>query len=64
MELALAALVILVPILVLFARIVLVPNGITFEDLLRRTDLDWPRGIQEEEPIAWKFDRRRPHSRA
>jgi hypothetical protein len=57
MDLALAAIAILVPILVLFARIVFVPNGITFDDLLRRTDLEWPHGVQEEEPTHWRFDR-------
>jgi hypothetical protein len=62
MDLTLAAFVILAPILVLLARVVLVPNGITFEDLLRRTDLDWPHGVQEEEPAHWRFDRPSAHS--
>ena len=38
-------------------RILFRPNGITFEDLLRRTDLDWPRGVQEEEPVRWHTER-------
>ena len=61
---------VLVPLLVfavvlLVGRLVFPPNGIGFEDLLRRTDLDWPHGVQEEEPAPWHLDRmkRRPHGR-
>jgi hypothetical protein len=43
--------------------ILFVPNGIGFEDLLGRTDLAWPRGVQEEEPVPWHLDRLRPHAR-
>ena len=55
MELVIVALV-LTPLLVLVAR-AFIPNGIGFEDLLRRTDLDWPSGVQEEEPAPWHIDR-------
>jgi hypothetical protein len=44
--------------------IAFIPNGITFDDLLRRTDLEWPRGVQEEEPVRWHVDRLRPRSQA
>jgi len=37
-------------------------HGIGFEDLLRRSDLDWPRGVQEEEPVRWHVERLRRHS--
>ena len=50
-------------ILLLF-RIAVVPTGIGFEDLLRRTDLDWPRGVQEEEPVPWHLERLDPRSRS
>jgi len=60
MELLIAALV-LIPIVVLVGR-TLVPNGIGFEDLLRRTELEWPRGVQEEEPVRWHTERLHPRS--
>lgn len=59
MELVIAALI-LTPVLVFLGRIVFIPNGIGFEDLLRRTDLDWPRGVQEEEPVRWHVERLHP----
>jgi hypothetical protein len=55
------ALLILSPMVVLVAR-GFIPNGISFEDLLRRTDLDWPRGVQEEEPVRWHVERLQPRS--
>ena len=61
MELVIVALV-LSPFLILVAR-AFIPNGIGVEDLLRRTDLDWPRGVQEEEPARWHVDRLRRHPR-
>jgi len=64
MDLTLVALLVVSPLLLVLARIVFVPNGIGFEDLLRRTDLDWPRGVQEEEPVSWHVDRMHRHSRA
>jgi hypothetical protein len=64
MELVLLAILILAPVAIVLGRIVFVPNGISFEDLLRRTDRDWPRGVQEEEPARWHVDRLQPRSRA
>ena len=63
MELVIVAFV-LTPLVVFLGRIAFVPNGINFEDLLRRTDLDWPRGVQEEEPVRWHVERLHPRSRA
>lgn len=35
-------------------RIAIVPDGVGFGDLFgTRADLDWPRGVQEEEPVRW-----------
>ena len=63
MDVLLIALVIAVA-LVGLARFVFTPTGVGFEDLLRRTDLDWPRGVQEEEPVHWHVERLQPRSRA
>ena len=42
------------------------PGGVTIDDLLMRPDLAWPRGVQEEEPVPWRFERLTPpgHRRA
>ena len=63
MELVLVGLLVLFPMVVFLGRIAFIPNGITFDDLLRRTDLDWPRGVQEEEPVRWHVERLQPRSR-
>ena len=63
MELVIVAFV-LTALLVFLGRIAFIPHGISFEDLLRRTDLDWPRGVQEEEPVRWHVERLHPRSRA
>ena len=63
MELAIVALLVVTPLVVFLGRIAFLPNGITFDDLLRRTDLDWPRGVQEEEPTPWHVERLPPRSR-
>jgi hypothetical protein len=56
---------VLVTLLIAFlARVAFIPNGVSFDDLLRRTDLDWPRGVQEEEPVRWHVERLHPRSRA
>ena len=48
------------------ARLFLRTGGVTIEDLLTRPDLAWPRGVQEEEPVPWRFERLTPpgHRRA
>ena len=51
-----------VPALLLFSVLVVVGRAlfvprITADDLLQRTDLAWPRGVQEEEPAPWHLDR-------
>jgi hypothetical protein len=64
MEFVIVALVLLSPVLVFLGRIVFIPNGIGIDDLLRRTDLEWPRGVQEEEPVRWHVERLQPRSRS
>ena len=45
------------------ARALLNPDGVTMNDLLTRPDLAWPRGVQEEEPVHWRFERLTPPGR-
>ncbi len=45
------------------ARALLIPNDVTVDDLLTRTDLAWPRGVQEEEPVRWRIERLTPPGR-
>jgi hypothetical protein len=61
MELVLALLAI--SALVVIGRAVF-GSGVTVDDLLRRTDLAWPRGVQEEEPAPWRLDRLAASGRA
>ena len=63
MDVLLIALLVSVPLLVILGRIAFIPNGVSFEDLLSRTDLAWPRGVQEEEPVRWHVERLRPRAR-
>jgi hypothetical protein len=63
MDVLLIALVVLT-MLALLGRILFARNGIGFEDLLRRSDLDWPRGVQEEDSVPWHVDRLRARTRS
>ena len=41
--------------ILIVVRIVIVPDGVGFEDLFGiREDRGWPRGLQEEEPARWR----------
>lgn len=41
------------------------PNGIDLDDVLQlRGDRDWPRGVQEEEPVRWQVERLHPRFEA
>jgi hypothetical protein len=62
MDPVLVLLVVVSPILFTIARTAFGP-GVTVDDILQRTDLAWPRGVQEEEPVAWRFDRPAPARR-
>ena len=62
MDPVLVLLVLLSPILFTIARALFAP-GVTVDDILQRTDLAWPRGVQEEEPVAWRLDRLAPAGR-
>ena len=63
MDVLLIALPVSVLLLLILGRIAFIPNGVSFEDLLARTDLAWPRGVQEEEPVRWHVERLRPHAK-
>ena len=56
--LPLISLLVLTPVIVIAGRAVFVPS-ISADDLLQRTDLRWPRGVQEEEPVPWHPERLR-----
>jgi hypothetical protein len=56
--LTLISLVVLAPVIVVVMRALLVPS-ISADDLLQRTDLRWPHGVQEEEPARWHPERLR-----
>jgi hypothetical protein len=58
-------------ILLVYALIILAvlkiiaPDGIDYEDVLQlHTDREWPRGVQEEEPVRWRLDRLSPRREA
>ena len=52
--------------LLALGRLLFHPGGMTIDDLLTRPDLAWPRGVQEDEPAPWHFERLTPpgHRRA
>ena len=59
-------LLIAIPILVgalVVARALLNPDGLSIDDMLTRSDLAWPRGVQEEEPVRWRIERLTPPGR-
>jgi hypothetical protein len=52
-----AALIVVAPIALLILRINVIPDGASLEDLIApRVDLEWPHGVQEEEPIPWRIE--------
>jgi hypothetical protein len=56
-----AVLVVLTPLALLIVRIFVLPDGTSLDDLIApRIDLDWPRDVQEEEPVPWRVERLTP----
>ncbi len=52
-----AAAFVLTPVIALLLRIFVVPGGTSFDDLIAlRFDLEWPQGVQEEDPIPWRTE--------
>ena len=51
-------------IILAFLRIA-APDGIDLENMLQLpTDHEWPRGVQEEEPVPWQVGRLSPRAEA
>jgi len=56
-----ALLFVFTPLALLLLRIFVIPDGASLEDLIvPRMDFEWPRGIQEEEPVRWQVERLTP----
>ena len=56
-----ALLFVFTPLALLLLRIFVIPDGASLEDLIvPRMDFDWPRGVQEEEPVRWQVERLTP----
>lgn len=56
--LANAAMLFAFPLLMLGLMILIAPSGVDLDDLFGlHTDLPWPRGVQEEDPVPWRLDR-------
>lgn len=52
------ALVVLFPLFMLVLLRIIAPDGVDTDSLLRLpSDLEWPRGVQEEEPVRWHVER-------
>ena len=59
-----ALLFVFMPLALLLLRIIVIPDGASLEDLVvPRMDFDWPRGVQEEEPVRWQVERLTPRDR-
>ena len=56
-----ALLFVFTPLALLLLRIFVIPDGASLEDLIvPRMDFEWPRGVQEEEPVRWQVERLTP----
>jgi hypothetical protein len=52
-----AAILVTFPLLMLVLLMVIAPNGVDLDELVKRpTEGGWPRGVQEEEPVRWRLD--------
>ena len=59
-----AVLVAVSPLALLIIRIFVIPDGVSLEDLIApSSDLEWPHGVQEEEPIPWHPELLTPRDR-
>jgi hypothetical protein len=53
-----AVLFVLAPLTLLLIRIFVVPDGTSLDHLIPPPrELEWPRGVQEEEPVRWRIER-------
>ena len=52
------------PLVLLLVRTFVIPDGASLEDLIApSSDLEWPQGVQEEEPIPWHPELLTPRDR-
>jgi hypothetical protein len=59
-----AALIVVTPLALLILRIFVIPDGASLEDLIAPPlDMEWPYGVQEEEPIPWRTELLTPRDR-
>jgi len=59
-----ALLFVVTPLALLLVRVVLIPDGSSFEDLfVPRVGVEWPSRVQEEEPVRWHVERLTPRGR-
>ena len=59
-----ALLFVTAPVVLLITRIFIIPDGVSLDDLIApRMDMEWPRGVQEEDPVPWRTERLAPRDR-
>jgi hypothetical protein len=59
-----AVLIVVAPLALLLVRIFMVPDGVSLADLIPPPrELDWPRGVQEEDPVPWRVEHLTPPDR-
>jgi hypothetical protein len=52
------------PLVLLLVRTFVIPDGASLEDLIApRMDMEWPHGVQEEEPVPWRTELLIPRDR-
>src|SRR4029079_12030953 len=52
-----AVLVVISPLALLLVRLFAVPDGVSLDDVIPPLqELEWPRGVQEEEPVRWRVE--------
>lgn len=57
--------IVIYALLILAILRVIAPAGIDFEDMLHfPVEREWPRGVQEEEPVRWRVDLLHPRIKA
>ena len=51
------ALIVLFPLFMLALLRIIAPDGVDLDGMLRLpVDREWPRGVQEEEPVHWRVE--------
>jgi hypothetical protein len=59
-----ALLFVAAPLVLLILRVFVIPDGASLEDLIApRMEMEWPQGVQEEEPVPWRTELLSPRDR-